>query len=131
MGIITNARGVRTAWGDMLDGLLLSVHGLGGGEQLSLADRTILTVRALRFWPDTTVTTMVDRVLTVEDTIAARPGALAMLADRNADTLLVDSLLRPVIFASTVRTYGPAEVARLVEGVAAAGVAPAVFGLPV
>lgn len=82
MAIITNVRGVRGAWGGMLDGLLLLVHTLGGGP-LSNADHTILTIAALRFWPDNAITTMVDRVLTVEDTVMAGTSALKMLADRD------------------------------------------------
>ena len=116
--IITSPRGTRAAWdAGLFDALVLSVHTLGGGEALSAADRTLLTVAALKFWPDNSVVTMVDRVLSVEDTIAAggRGTAKAMLAERDLDRHLTDALLRPVVFSSTLRTFSDDELDRLIE----------------
>lgn len=131
--IITSPRGTRAAWDEgLFDALTIAVHVLGNGSELSLADRTLLTVAALRFWPDNSVVTMVDRVLAVEETIA-RSGygcARAMLAERNTDMHLRDALFRPILFASTLRDLTEDEVDRLAESLNVVGIAPSVFGLP-
>lgn len=127
--LITNARGNREAWGPMFDGLLMGVHALSRGGALSDADRVLLVVHALKVWPDHAVTTMVDRVMTIETTTAER-SALDLLPDRHVDALAADAILRPVIFASTVREMVEDEVSRLVACIRAVGVLPSTFGLP-
>lgn len=129
--IITSPRGTRAAWDEgLFDALVLGVHTLGGASALTNADRTLLTVSALKRWSDNSVVTMVDRVLAVEDTIArgGRGTAIAMLAERDLDLHLADALLWPIIFASTLRQFSEPELDRLIEAVDAAGVDPRTFG---
>lgn len=129
---ITSPRGVRAAWDDgLFDALVMSAHMMAGGAPLTHSDRTILTVAALKYWPDHSIPTMVGRVLIVEDTITrgSRGTALAMLAERDPDTQLLDALFRPVLFASTLRKLSEDEVDRLEAAVTAAGIDPPIFGL--
>ena len=127
---ITNPRGVRAAWPDgLFDFVCMGAHTLGG-SYIAQADRSLLVVRALKRWPDTPLVEMVDRVMMVLDTIeTGGRTALAMLADRHIDTLVVETLFWPVICASTLRPLNAAELTRLQEAIKAAGIEPSVFGL--
>jgi len=131
--IITSPRGTRADWDEgLFDALVIAVHVLGNGHELAMTDRTVLTVAALRFWPNNSVVTMVGRVLAVEETIvqSGYGCARAMLTERDTDTHLRDALFRPILFASTLRDYSEDEIDRLGDAVTAAGIAPQVFGLP-
>jgi hypothetical protein len=134
MPVIFNPRGPRAAWDEgSFDAIVMAAHAMGGGERLSRADATALTVGALKFWPHNSVVGMVDRVMLVDETIASggRGTALALLMERDFDAQLIHTLWRPVLFASTLRDFNDGETRRLVEAVRAAGVDPAKYGLPV
>lgn len=127
---ITNIRGARDAWGELLDALALGFHTFAAGGILTNADRVLLVVQALKFWPDNSVRTMVDRVEVVEQTAAAADaGALAILADRDHGIQTVSSLLRPIICVSAVRPFEGEEIPRLCAAIRAAGEEPVRFGL--
>lgn len=130
LNTIINVRGVREAWGELLDALLISVHALAGDGEMTSHDRANLVVQALKFWPDHSVTTMVDRVELVERTIAASDGgALALIADRDQRAQTISSLMRPILCITAQRSYDAAETARLGAAVRVAGDDPARFGL--
>ena len=130
--IITSPRGTRAAWdAGMFNAIVLAVHAAGGGEALTHEDRTIITVAALKFWPGNNIVDTVARVLSVEDTVCAggRGAAVAMLCERDTDRHLVDAMFRPILFASTLRSYAADEIARLTHAVEAVGIEPRFFGL--
>lgn len=127
---ITNVRGARDAWGELLDALAIGFHTFANDGTLSNADRVLLVVQALKFWPDNSVRTMVDRVEIVEQTAdATDAGALAILADRDHGIQTVSSLLRPIICVSAVRSLVGEEIPRLCAAIRTAGEDPVRFGL--
>lgn len=130
--VVSDPRGVRRAWADgLFDAICLSVYALAGRDGLSDEDRVAIVVAALKTWPDHAITTIVDRVMLVEDAARVHLGTLkSMLTLRDSNTRQADALLQPALFATSIRSIADHELARLADAVRATGVDPCCLGLP-